>query len=111
MLKLTMVVSCAALALVASPSFAQSSVTEGQKLASRYCVECHVIGLGQESRRKAEEAPNFTDIAANLEKSSESHLIGMLGRDTHNFMFTKAGGVLNRDEVHNLIMYIQSLKK
>lgn len=95
-------------------AFAQGQADEGKDLAVRYCSRCHEVAADTPSKNHVEGASAFLSISNNPKKSSERHLIGVLGSSGPTMPGTyrahHTGQYLSRDQVDSLITYIQQLK-
>jgi mono/diheme cytochrome c family protein len=91
----------------AGPARAQApdSATKGLAVARRWCARCHVVEAGQ-TAHALDAAPPFAEIARDT-RMTASRLRGFLS-DPHGRMPT---GALSRDDLADLIAYIESLRK
>jgi mono/diheme cytochrome c family protein len=81
------------------PAYA-ADVAQGERLAKRWCAECHVVSPDQTSAKA--DAPSFASISANRRVPQ----IGAFLRQDHPQMPDMS---LSRDEIVNLIAWMQSL--
>lgn len=87
----------------ADPASAEGLVSEGQRLAKKWCAECHIVSEDQTTALA--DAPSFKFIASRYENS-----LGALGAfltDPHPIMPSVS---LTRREIQDLLAYIDSLK-
>lgn len=91
-------IALAALAL-SSQAYAADPV-QGERLARRWCAECHVVAPDQTSARV--DAPSFASISANRRVPEISAFL----RADHPQMPDMS---LSRDEIVNLIAWMQTL--
>ena len=90
-----------ALAVLAlSPQAYAADPAQGERLARRWCAECHVVAPNQTSARV--DAPSFASISANRRVPEISAFL----RADHPQMPDMS---LSRDEIANLIAWMQSL--
>jgi len=98
----SLVISVLTLPLV-TPAHA-GSASEGQAIASRWCVSCHNIGKG-EKPAASDTVPTFDSIASRKE-FNRVHLEAWLGHP-HPPMPNLN---LTRNEIDSLVNYIESLR-
>jgi len=99
-------------AVLAAPMFFFASfsaayadrVSDGRAIAERWCVSCHDIGAG-DTRTAKDVAPTFESVAHRPNLSRE-HLETWIG-NPHPPMPNMH---LTREEIENLVEYIESLK-
>lgn len=89
---------------VALPAAYAGNASDGRAIAERWCVSCHDIGAG-DTRSAKDMAPTFESVAhrANLSREHLETWIGNPHPPMPNLHLT-------REEVDNLVEYIQSLK-
>lgn len=96
------------IAVASLPALAQDvarDAAEGKRLASQWCVSCHVID--REGTGTARDvAPSFPNVATNPAKSPEFLRVWLTR--PHAPMPALS---LSRREIEHLIAYIESLKK
>ena len=92
----------AALALTAlvAPSIAAPDLRQGERLAKRWCAECHVVASDQ-TRAKA-DVPSFANVASRL--TSREIAAFLTGNPPRMPDMT-----LSRDEIGDLVGYIKAL--
>ena len=91
--------ACASACGLAGPAFA-ADARQGERLARRWCAECHVVAPDQ--TRAPADAPSFAAISATRRIPQ---IEGFL-RENHPQMPDMS---LSRDEIANLIAWMQSL--
>jgi len=91
--------ACASACALAAPSLA-ADAEQGERLARRWCSECHVVSPDQ--TRAPADAPSFAAISASRRIPQ---IEGFLRRN-HPQMPDMS---LSRDEIANLIAWMQSL--
>lgn len=90
----------ALLALAISPQAHAADPAQGERLAKRWCAECHVVAPGQTSAKA--DVPSFASISANRRVPEISAFL----RADHPQMPDMS---LSRDEIANLIAWMQTL--
>ncbi|PSC04430.1 cytochrome C552 [Alsobacter soli] len=91
-----------ATALAASPALA-ADAANGERIAKRWCAECHVVAPGQTSAKA--DAPPFATIAA---RNGTSVPLDKFLLNPHPKMPDMQ---LSRGEVADIVAYIATLKK
>ncbi len=84
---------------VHAPAYA-ADVAQGERLARRWCAECHVVSPDQTTAKA--DAPSFASISAKRRVPEISAFL----RQDHPQMPNMS---LSRDEIANLIAWMQSL--
>jgi mono/diheme cytochrome c family protein len=82
---------------------AQGDPVAGERLAERWCAQCHAIKPGQPSPGKA--APTFPAVAA--ERSVTDYSLRVFLRVPHA---TMPNLILKPDEIDDIVSYLMSLK-
>lgn len=95
---LRQLIALAVLALI--PQAYAADPAQGERLAKRWCAECHVVAPDQTSARV--DAPSFASISANRRVPEISAFL----RVDHPQMPDMS---LSRDEIVNLIAWMQTL--
>lgn len=93
-------VAAALLAASASEGSAADSVS-GQRIAERWCAECHVVAPGQ--RRATDAVPTFAQISGSG-RFNEATLTAFLANPHHSRMPNLS---LTRSEIADLVAYIK----
>ena len=84
-------------------AFAGGIVSEGEKIAMKWCAKCHVVS--DEQTTALADAPSFKFIASQYEASLNA--LGAFIADPHPIMPSLS---LTRREIQDLLAYIDSLK-
>jgi len=92
----------ALLTLVAATPVFAADVAQGERIARRWCAACHVVSADQQ--RASADVPSFFDVAR---RRSGQDLRAFL-TDPHPRMPDMS---LTREEIADLVAYIESLKK
>jgi mono/diheme cytochrome c family protein len=98
----------AATMLAASAALAQSEIgdaAQGRRFASQSCSNCHLVDAGQ-TKPAVDGVPTFISLAGNPAETPE-RIRGFLAKP-HGAMPPIS---LSRQEIADVVAYIQSLKK
>jgi mono/diheme cytochrome c family protein len=88
---------------LASPAVAAGDAEQGHSLARQWCSECHIVDAGQ--TRGSADVPPFAAIAGSESLTTEG-LTAFLA-NPHPVMPNMS---LSRDEIADLVAYIEALK-
>ena len=89
-----------ALTVLAAPLVAAPDLRQGERLAKRWCAECHVVAPDQTAAKA--DVPSFANVASRL----TSREIAAFLTGNHPRM---PDMTLSRDEIGNLVGYIKAL--
>ena len=87
--------------LISTGNAAAGESANGQRLAERWCAECHVIAPGQQ--RASDAVPTFGQIGGRFD---ETALATFLASPHHSRMPNLS---LSRSEIADLVAYIKGL--
>jgi mono/diheme cytochrome c family protein len=85
--------------LISTSNATATDSANGQRLAERWCAECHVIAPGQQ--RASDAVPTFAQIARRFD---ETALATFLANPHHSRMPNLS---LSRSEIADLVAYIK----
>ncbi|MBB4197599.1 hypothetical protein CCR94_13295 [Rhodoblastus sphagnicola] len=91
----------AALFLLSATPVLAGDIAQGKKIAQRWCAACHVVAMDQ--TQASADVPTFCDIAQR--KSGEQLKLFLI--DPHPKMPDMS---LTREEIADIVAYIESLK-
>ncbi|OCK53807.1 c-type cytochrome [Bradyrhizobium sp. LMTR 3] len=89
--------------LISAGNAAAADSANGQRLAERWCAECHMIAPGQQ--RASDTVPTFAEIGGRFD---ETTLATFLASPHHSRMPNLS---LSRSEITDLVAYIKGLER
>ena len=100
----TVSVALVFVAAAGSGAFAAGDVANGERLARRWCAECHVIAAGQKSA--SADVPAFSAVAANPDRTADSLASLLAVPDKAHSRMQNLN--LSRGEIADLVAYIMA---